>query len=246
LNKHCGWPMALISLFFMLPCVVGCADNGFLAPDKNAYGEQLNIGIRPVENTRYRILPGDDLEIKQTYHPNFSERLEVLPDGWINLPLIGSIQASGKQPEALAEELRALYAKELKEPEVIVMVRHSNGRLVYIGGEVKLPRALPLTFPTTLFQAVIQCGDILPTAHEDNVLILRATPGASPEVIMADLDLIRNGEAPDIELQPYDIVHIPKTTIAKAGDFIDAYINRIVPKNVNFPFFYELHNEEGR
>lgn len=235
--------ITLAALFGVLICCSGCAGPAATAPAVNVQNNVSNV-IHTAHNPRYRILPGDDLEIKLTYHSKFSEKMEVLPDGWITLPLVGPVEAAGKSPQQLAGELESRYARELKEPEVIVIVRQASGRLVYVGGEVKLPRALPLNFPVTLLQAIIQCGDTLPSAHKSNVLILRAVPGQAPQALVVDLDAIRDGESADIPLEPYDVVHIPKTAIAKAGDFIDAYINRIIPQSVNFPFIYELHDDE--
>lgn len=236
--------MRLIYIFMVgliLTMLASCTSYAPVDPHYPVNQLEEGSSLQPIINSRYKILPGDDLEIKLTYHPTFNERVIVLPDGWITLPLVNNIQATGKTPDEFAAELKQAYQKELRNPEVVVMVRQSNGRIIYIGGEVKLPRAIPLNFPTTLLQAVIQSGGTLPSAKEKTVLILRAVPGAPPIVMVVNLAKIKAGAAADIPLEPYDIVHVPKTVIAQTGDFVDAYINRILPKNVTFPFTYEIH-----
>lgn len=239
-NKKIRSPIHFATLLLLL---VSCANQVAGKPDPIA--EPAAISLKQVRNIRYRILPGDEIEIKLSYHPQFNERIQVLPDGWISLPIVNSVKAAGKEPGELAKELEAAYARELKDPEVVVIVRRSSGRLAYIGGEVRAPKAVPLTFPVTLLQAVIQCGDVLPSAHEDNVLVVRTVPGAVPQALVIDMKAIRAGKAPDLPLEPYDVIHVPKTAIAEVGDFIEAYINRIIPKSVSFPFFYELHSDSN-
>lgn len=222
----------------------GCANHAVVIPDPSA--TPAPIPLKQMKNARYRIISGDEIEIKLPFHPQYNERIAVLPDGWIALPIVNEINAAGKEPGELAKELKAAYARELENPEVVVIVRHSNGRLAYVGGEVRTPQAVPLAFPVTLMQAVIRCGGLLPSAHEDNVLVLRAVLGADPQALVINLVAVREGKAPDVPLEPYDIVYIPKTAIAEVGDFVEAYINRIIPRSVSFPFVYELNNKDPR
>ena len=233
----------LLSILFavFLFLLASCANHAEMHSDPVA--APTAAPLKQIRNTRYRILPGDEIEIKLQFHPQYNERLTVLPDGWISLPIVNTIEAAGKSPDELALELETAYARELKNPEVIVLVREFGGRLSYVGGEVKAPQAVTLNFPVTLLQAVIQCGDILPTAREENVLVLRTLQGAAPQAIIVNLSAIRSGKAPDLHLEPYDIVYVPQTVIAKVGDFIEAYINRIIPKSINFLFTYELHSD---
>ena len=232
----------LVGIFLCL-LASSCAERQVTTRDVPPALEGKTVGLKRVENAHYAIMPGDEIEIKLTYHPQYNERLEVLPDGTLFLPIVKVVQAAGKTPLELAQELRILYSRELKGPEVVVMLRSSKGRLVYIGGAVRSPQALPLAFPTTLLQAVIRCGGVLTSAHEETVLVLRSSPGEAPQAITVDLDAIRQGRSPDLTLEPYDIVYVPKTVIAKVGEFIDAYLNSIIPKSVTFPFTYEFHSD---
>lgn len=233
--------MLIVAIFcFFIP---SCAEQPSPSNTSNPESNGTEAPLKKIENPHYGILPGDEIEIKLPYHPQYNERLEVLPDGSIFLPIVDVVQAADKTPVELAKELNFLYAKELKDPNVIVMLRSSKGRFVYVGGEVKIPQALPLMFPITLLQAIIRCGDILSSAHQSSVLVLRASPGGTPQAIKADLSAIRQGKSADLVLEPYDIVFIPKTAINKLNEFIEEYLNRIIPRAVTFPFTYEIRSD---
>ena len=73
-------------------------------------------------------------------------------------------------------------------------------------GEFDLPASgLPLT------QAIAMASGKTREAKTKDVKIYRRRPGASqPEVLVANLDAIKNGKAKDIMLEPYDIVEVGK------------------------------------
>jgi hypothetical protein len=65
------------------------------------------------------------------------------------------------------------------------------------------------------------------------------------EVYLIDVDkIIYQGER-DILLKPHDIVFVPKTSIAKAGDFVDLYINALIPHATRVNFVYRLNNQDS-
>jgi polysaccharide export outer membrane protein len=62
-------------------------------------------------NQTFDLNVGDDLEVKFPYHVEFNERVQVRPDGKIALPLVGVVQAEGKTPDALQQDLADLYRR---------------------------------------------------------------------------------------------------------------------------------------
>jgi hypothetical protein len=56
---------------------------------------------------------------------------------------------------------------------------------------------------------------------------------------------VLNNKASDIYLKRHDIVYVPKTPIAKADEFVDQYINQIIPRAVLLNFGYTLLNPVG-
>lgn len=80
---------------------------------------------------------------------------------------------------------------------------------VYVLGSVYQPRAVGFRDRVTLVSAIANARDVLPGAYTSRVLIIRGSMSA-PEVMTADYNAIRQGLAPDIVLEPRDIVWVPQ------------------------------------
>lgn len=80
---------------------------------------------------------------------------------------------------------------------------------VYVLGAVYQPRAVAFRDRVTLVSALANARDVLPGAHLSRVLIIRGSLSV-PEVFTADYEAIRRGRAPDIALEPRDIVWVPQ------------------------------------
>ncbi len=226
----------------MLFCFSGCKAKYRTSEQKSAVQKRIRLhNLEVVQSDGYPINYGDVVEVKFLYHSTLSDRMRVRPDGCISLPYLQDVKVVGKTPSQLRKELIDAYSHELKNPDITVVVREFSGRQIYVGGDVKNPQMINMNTPMTTLQAIIMAGDVLPTAVTSNVLVLRADkPGDSPELLELDLDDVRNGEGIDILLQPNDVIYVPRSFIADLGDFVELYINRIVPRNMSFTFFYRL------
>ena len=58
-------------------------------------------------STRYRIAPGDQVQIFVWRNPEVSTVVPVRPDGLLSAPLLEEIPAAGKTPAELARDLEA-------------------------------------------------------------------------------------------------------------------------------------------
>ncbi len=75
----------------------------------------------------YQIFVGDTISISSATDSSLNqERLVVLSDGTISLPLIGEVQAAGKTISQLQEGLNNLYLEYLNDPAVLVQVIAGN------------------------------------------------------------------------------------------------------------------------
>ncbi|MCP4589383.1 MAG: hypothetical protein GY842_01435 [bacterium] len=188
----------------------------------------------------YCLYPGDELYVRFPTNADLDQPVRIRSDGMISLPHIGDIQAAQRSPMALASEVESKLVGILQKPEVAVMVTAEAGRLVYVGGEVLRPGAVSLRPQQTLAQVIFEAGGALDTAHLGDILILRHRIGEATYVLKSDLALILAGQAADVRLEPCDIVFVPETIIAKIDEFVEQYINRIIPRPVSFPFTTEL------
>lgn len=230
-----------VMLAFLLS-ISGCKAKYRTPEQKSAVQKKIRLhNLEVVQSDGYPINYGDVVEVKFLYHSTLSDRMRVRPDGCISLPYLQDVKVVRKTPALLRKELIAAYSHELKNPDITIVVREFSGRQIYVGGDVKNPQMINMNIPMTTLQAIIMAGDVLPTAVTSNVLVLRADkPGESPELIELDLDEVRDGESIDLALQPNDVIYVPRSLIADVGDFVELYINRIVPRNMTLTFFYRL------
>ena len=187
--------------------------------------------LRPIAPSTLTLSPGDELEVKFFFAPELNERQFVRPDGKITLLLVGEIVAEGKTPSELQSELKDLYAKELKQPEVAVIVRSLADQVVYVGGEVNRPTQVELKGTLTAIEAIIRAGGFNPqTAELRNVVIVRHQNGKRYGCALDFSDTLAGKASTPFYLAPHDIVYVPRTVIAQVTQWIDQYINKMIPR----------------
>ena len=71
-------------------------------------------------NARYRILPGDGLELNFPLSHEFDQTTTVAPDGFISLRGVGDLQVGGLSLPELREALRKSYLPILNDPVITV------------------------------------------------------------------------------------------------------------------------------
>jgi protein involved in polysaccharide export with SLBB domain len=185
----------------------------------------------------YIIQPGDHLDIRFFYNSDLSDLSIVRPDGRISLQLIGEVMAAGQSPRELTSLLTEMYDKELKNPEITVIVR-SFGSRVYVDGQVEEPGEVELLGPLTVMQAISRVGGLTDEAWKE-ALVIRRIKGQEPLVIELDLNKVLTGEdfGQDIGLVPFDIVYVPRSPIANVNLWVDQYIRQNIP--INFSLFFD-------
>ena len=143
--KSCFWSAVLVSA-----CVVTASVAQ--TPAKQAPGKTSNeaklvepaaVQPPPVEGATKPhddtfVIGNDDvLSINVWKEPDVSRAtIPVRSDGRISLPLAGEIQAAGKTPLALEQDIASKLQSYISEPEVTVMVTQINSRKFNILGQV--------------------------------------------------------------------------------------------------------------
>ena len=183
----------------------------------------------PVANQEYTIQAGDLLDIKFFYNPELNESVTVRPDGRISLQLAKEIKASGTTPAQLTELLSNHYSSLIKSPEITVIVRSFSSQKIYVDGEVNRAGMVVLTDQMTLLQAISQAGGLKDTAETTEVIIVRKSAENKLVTASVNLDNAMNGLNQDPVLMPYDIVLVPKSTIANVDVWVDQYLRKSMP-----------------
>ena len=224
---------ALITALVSSGILLGaCVEQGIpLIPNEPAL-------LNPAQD--YLIRRGDELSIKFFYTSELNENVTVRPDGRISLQLVGEVDVVNRTPRDLSESLKRSYGTILSKPDVVVIVREFAGHRAYIGGQVVRPKMVSLDGETTVADAVLEAGGHKNTAAIESVILVRMGPEGR-EAYRVDLSDGFRARAPVPVLQPYDLVYVPRSAIAKVGDWVDLYINRIVPKNASFAAIYGIN-----
>jgi len=242
-------------LFFIVGCAVvlaGCKSAG-----KNGSGSELNQAPYVFEGNlidtqdaelisengqeltprEYTFSSGDTIDVKFFYTPELNETQDVRPDGKIALQIIGEVTAGGKTPAQLRWLLEKLYASHLKDPEISVVVRSFSNQLVYVGGQVMRPGTIEVSGQMTALEAIMEAGGVdFKEAQVKNVVVIRHYEGTRYGYLLNMEPILEGKESRPFFLEPKDIVYVPRTEIAKVNQWIDQYINKIIPQT-GFTYF---------
>ncbi len=156
---------------------------------------------------------GDDdlLGINVWKEPELTESIPVRSDGKISLPLIGEVQASGRTPAQLRDDITARLRAYLTAPAVTVTVLQMNSQKFNILGRVLKPGSYPLSTTTTVLDAIATAGGFQDFAKQKSVYILRRNPeGGETRIAFNYKDVIRgNHPEENIRLRPNDTIVVP-------------------------------------
>jgi polysaccharide export outer membrane protein len=152
----------------------------------------------------------DVISIAVWKEPDFSSTVPVRPDGKISMALIGDVQAAGKTPTQLADDLTVLLKKYIAEPHVTVMVTTMNSRRAFLLGEVNRPGPIVMTPEMTVLQAIAAAGGPTAYANSKKEYILRTENGKQTKLPFNYKEAVK-GNSPDqnLVLKPGDTIVVP-------------------------------------
>lgn len=167
----------------------------------------------------YTLGPGDRIQVDALLLPEYSGEHEVLTDGTINLPQIGSVRVEGRTLEQAANAITARYtsARILRMPQITVNLLSSRPLKVAVAGEIHRPGSYTLAVEgsrlPTVTQALELAGGITQAADLREVQVRRSQFGTN-EVIELNLwQLLQTGATSnDLPLRDGDTIYVPATT----------------------------------
>jgi polysaccharide export outer membrane protein len=160
----------------------------------------------PVQEDAYIIGPGDVLELKLFDAAELSGTLEVLNDGTVPLPLVGSVRVVGLTLQQATFWFRTLMGQQLLRPDLQLRVVQPRPIRVALVGEVERPGLYSLTTSEstqteggpvvsisglpTVVDAIQKAGGITQNANLRQVVLQRRLPGDQVAYKQAKLDLL--------------------------------------------------------
>lgn len=136
----------------------------------------------------YTLKPYDTLSINLWAYPEItppppavsnadaakSTGYQIDAQGYIQVPLVGRYKASGKTVETITKELRAQFARYLKQPDVIVRVLSYESQYYSVQGNVSRAGQFYLNNqPISVYTALGLAGGITDKGDSTNIQLIR-------------------------------------------------------------------------
>jgi polysaccharide export outer membrane protein len=194
---------------------------------------------------KYTLYPGDQVDIVVSSAPELSRTLTVGPDGRIVMPMAQPIMAAGRTFEQVEAGLSAELAKQLRDPRIAVTPRAYSPQQIFVGGEVGQQGTYTLPGPVGAMEAVLMAGGLRPSSKSSQIAVMRRAPNGG--MMMRTVNIRDGMRHPAhyndvIQLRRGDIVFVPKTSIAEAGEWVQAF-RSVLP--VDFNLSYQFGNNNG-
>ena len=167
--------------------------------------------VKPAHDGSYIIGNDDPLAISVWKEAELTKSVPVRSDGKISLPLVGEIQAAGRTPAQLENEITKKLKNFITTPEVTVVVEKVNSRKYNVLGEVTKPGSYPLTTETTVMDAIAAAGGFRDFAKKAGVYVLRKGEGGQEEHLKFNYKDFVKGKntAQNVKLEPNDTIIVP-------------------------------------
>ncbi len=104
-----------------------------------------------------------------------------------------------------------------------VFIPSSLSQQVYVLGDVIAPHAVAYADQMTVVSAIASAGGVGKNAYVSHIGIVRGSL-SQPQLITADYGAIIRGQAPDVLVEPGDIVYIPLTPYHVISDYADLIV----------------------
>jgi polysaccharide export outer membrane protein len=173
---------------------------------------QSDASTAPKPHDDSFVIGNDDvLAINVWKEPDISRSIPVRSDGKISLPLVGEVQATGRTPLKLEQEIAAKLKNYISEPEVTVIVQQINSQKFNILGQVNKPGSYLITNSDTVLDAIAVAGGFRDFAKQKSIYVLRQNADGSQTRIPFNYKEVVKGQNPaqNIKLQPRDTIVVP-------------------------------------
>jgi polysaccharide biosynthesis/export protein len=258
--KYSWGIILLLSIVFAKPALAQIPV--FEDTNSNVYREDSYDNSPVSSATDYTLGAGDRLRFDLFQAKDYSGEYNVLVDGTLNLPLIGSVLVRDKTIAEVSEILSQKYAKFYKRPIVTLSLLQPRALKIAVAGEVINPGTYNITFEDKLSQKfpsvtemIKNAGGTTASADIGKVQIKRVYQGKT-QVFTVDLwELIQQGNIEqDIALRDGDTIFIPTSETVDAGQMrqlananfgiqSDRVINVAIVGEVYRPGSYQVRND---
>ncbi|WP_239037014.1 XrtA/PEP-CTERM system exopolysaccharide export protein [Marinobacter sp. C7] len=163
----------------------------------------------------YILGPTDVVQVSVWRNEDLSTSVPIRPDGKISVPLVGDIQASGKTPETLANDIEERLASYIRQPQVSIVVTsmgsHEFSDRVRVTGAVEQPMSMPHRAGMTVIDVFLEAGGENEFASLNNSKLYRKSGGKVVVIPVRLGDIVNRGDiSTNYGLRPGDILSVPE------------------------------------
>jgi polysaccharide biosynthesis/export protein len=178
--------------------------------------------LTTVTEDRYRLQPGDVLEVQYRYSPEFNQTVTVQPDGYVSMEIGGDLKVAGLTVEQARQTILREAGKRLQDPVATIVLKEFQRPYFVVSGEVAQPGKIEMRERVTAIQAIMLAGGMKETARSSQVIVFRKINSDTAEVKLLNLKSIRRTSdlENDLTLQPGDMVYVPRDKISKIERFM--------------------------
>lgn len=189
-------------------------------------------------DTSYLLGPGDQVALSVLGYDDFTNlpatgpaapqaRLvqDILPDGTISIPLVGSVRAAGQTLNSLTQEITTKLKAYLVSPVVSLSLVNLRPVRVIVSGQVERPGPIQLanlsntrdraetTTAPTLTSAIATAGGVSREADLRGVTLKRILPGGETKIVnfnLWEMIALETGPQDPVILRDGDAIFVPK------------------------------------
>lgn len=186
--------------------------------------------ILPSES-EYTLGPGDRLGMSIYQIDDLKGEFQVLVDGTVGFPLIGTVKVQGKTIPELTNTLRGQYKKYIKRPDITLILLQPRPLSITMAGEVNAPGSyiIPINqgqkFPTVT-DLIQQANGLTPVADISQLQVRRDTGNGEKFFRINLWEMLQKGDSrQNITLRDGDTIVVPsktKTDPTEVRQLVDA------------------------
>ncbi len=168
--------------------------------------------MSPAPTSDYTIGSGDLMNVLVYGEPDLTAIVRVSNEGFIELPLVGKVRASGFTAPELKKSIEARLSEGyLVHPDVQIILQEYKQDVVHLMGQVGTPGPYRITHSNTLMGTISKAGGFTPIAKRNKVKIIRKENGGSRVFYVDTVRITKEGNLQDdVLLMPGDVIIVPE------------------------------------
>ena len=157
-----------------------------------------------------RMASGDVIKLTFPGATELNQSQKIQADGKVNLPMIGEVDAAGKNIASFQNELALLYKPQLKNTTVVVTLESSVINVV-VSGAVNKPAKITFDRPTTVLQAIMEAGGPNEYGNLGKVHLIRLVNGRERTEMLDVRSTTKGQTTKPFYVRDGDVIYLPQS-----------------------------------